>query len=219
MPTEKFRSHGLVTRHRLSSRIVALLHHYAGGLRPGIAAPFGLRSRTAGAAGSHFHAADAAHHRARYRVDARIRLALSGIEYHGALYARVGPFRPARAAHLGGAAAYHHRLGRTHLDRHAYARSISVADADRCRATGSAQRRTPEHRSRRPRLEMAVHLSRSEYRRRERARGAGRRPSPLQDYGVVRDEFVLRPGAGRTDLCDAEHGDQPERGDQPAGRV
>ena len=78
------------------------------------------------------------------------------------------------------------------------------------------RRRTPGHPGRRPRLEMAVHLSRAGHRRGERTGGAGGRPSALQHHVVLGDEFVLHPGAGGPDLCDADHGDQVARRHQPA---
>jgi cytochrome o ubiquinol oxidase subunit 2 len=59
---------------------------------------------------------------------------LSSVEYGGSLYPRLGPFRPAGVADLGSAAADHHPAGSAHLDRHAYARPVSAADTDRCRA-------------------------------------------------------------------------------------
>ena len=86
-------------------------------------------------------------------------------------------------------------------------------------AAPSWRDRTFGRRSRRPRLEMAVHLSRPGHRGRQRVGGAGGRADPLQDHGVVRDELVFHSGSGRSDLCDAEHGDQVTRGYQPAGRV
>ena len=80
-------------------------------------------------------------------------------------------------------------------------------------------RQAAGRRSRRARLEMAVHLSRAGHRHRQRTGGAGGPADRLQDHGILGDELVLHPGAGRPDLRDAGHGDQAARGDQQAGRV
>src|SRR5512138_583540 len=105
VPALSILAHGVLPR--AAFVLLGARHRSARGLRHGRAAAFRLRRLAAGTARRDLDAADAADHRARDRIDARLRVALSRVEYESALYARLGPLDPARARDLGGAAADH----------------------------------------------------------------------------------------------------------------
>ena len=76
-----------------------------------------------------------------------------------------------------------------------------------------------DRRGGRPRLEVAVLLSRLRDRHRQRACRARRSADRFQDHRLLGDERLLRPGVGRHDLRDAGHADAAPCGDQQAGRI
>src|SRR3546814_10783898 len=67
---------------------------------------------------------DAADHRAGYGADDLLRVEISRVEQGGDIQARLGPFDPARAGHLVGAAADHHLSRRGDVGRDASTRSL-----------------------------------------------------------------------------------------------
>ena len=69
------------------------------------------------------------------------------------------------------------------------------------------------------RLEVAVHLPRTRHRHGQRTGGAGRPADRLPHHGLVGDELVLHPRAGRPDLRHAGHADAAARRHQQAGRI
>ena len=116
--------------------------------------------------------------------------------------------------HLDGAARDHHLHRRHHLDRHPPPRPLPPARAARRAPAGAGEYPAPRGAGRRPRLEMALHLSQAGHRHGQR-RGRPDRPAgPLPPHLAVGDERLLRPGARRDDLRHARHGIAAPRGDE-----
>ena len=188
-------------------------------LRHGGALALGLHRRPAARPARQLDAADAAHRRPGDGADRLLRLALQR-EAPLALRSRLAPFDQPRAGDLGGAADDHHLPRRDHLDRHAPARPLPPARADRRAPAGAGEH--PAARGRRWWRSTGSGCSST------RSTGIatvndvaapGRPAGPLPPHLAVGDERLLRAGARRDDLRHAGHGVAAPRGDERPRRL
>ena len=186
------------------------------------AQPGGRRRRCSSATSSVISTgADAADHRAGDGADRLLRLALSRGEHGGALRSRLGPFDPARAGDLVGAAADHHLPRRGDLDR-ARICSTRIRPLDRI-ARGQAGRRRTSSRSRSQVVALDwkwlfIYPEQGIATVNELAAPVDR-PIRFEITCVVGDELASTFRRWPADLRHAGHGDEAARRDQQGRRL